>query len=223
MKQKNFSMLVSSTALALMLGSSHLFAQQQQPPETLSGGLVHMQGAKVALAYVRPGTNWAKYKTIQLRTLSVPTKVRNAAPHGTTPEFGESYVLSDENVTDLQNDFAQSFHSVLGNAGFTFVSTPQADTLIIVPEVDNITLSAPIENTRVGFAGPSMTVSRGGGAITVDAVLADGSTGVVLAEVADRQYGSDTWGLNNSVTNTAEARRIFDQWARELRDKLQSN
>src|SRR3974390_1428777 len=73
-----------SIALALTLGTSHLSAQQ--PPETLPGGLVRAQGAKVALAYVRPGTNWTKYKTIELRTLSVPSKVRNAAPAGQNPE-----------------------------------------------------------------------------------------------------------------------------------------
>jgi hypothetical protein len=213
---------VAPVLLAFALGSTGLHAQQQAPG-TLPGGLVRNQSSPLALAYVRPGTNWGKYKTIELRTLAVPAKVRNAAPPGQTPEFGESYILSDSDVTNLQQYFAQSFHNILGNAGFTFVATPQANTLIIIPQVDKIELSAPIQDTRMSYAGPGFTLSQGGGAMAVSAVLADGATGVVIAEVADRQYGSSTWGLNNSVSNYAEAREAFDQWARDLRDKLQSN
>jgi hypothetical protein len=132
--------------------------------------------------------------------------------------------LSDDDVTSLQKDFAQSFHNVLGNAGFTFVATPQANTLIVIPQVAKIELSAPIQDTRMSYnSGPGFTLSQGGGAMLIEAVLADGATGVVIAEVADRQYGSSTWGLNNSASNYGEAREAFDQWARDLRDKLQSN
>ena len=66
------------------------------------------------------------------------------------------------------------------------------------------------------------TVSQGGGAIEIEAVLAEGVTNNILAEVVDRKYGSNMWGLNNSVTNWAEARDAFDQWANDLSDRLTS-
>lgn len=206
-----FSIALCATALA-----------QQQPPESIKGGLVHVQGSKVALAYVRPGTNWTKYKTILLKKLVVPVNARNAAPQGADPGFGESYMLSDNDVAQLQDAFFHSMQNTLSGAGYTFVTTPQADTLIVAPEIQKIVLSAPIESSRMDFGGMGATLSQGGGSITMGAVLADGSTKVVIAEVLDRKYGSSLWGINNSVTNFAEARRAFDGWANDLKAKLQS-
>ena len=195
----------------------------KQPPPTLPGGLTRVHSSKVALAYVRPGTVWTSYKTILLRPLSVPPNARNAAPPGQTAGFGESYLLTNADVTRLQQDFAKSMHNVLGNAGFKFVTTPQAGTLIVIPQLVKIDLNAPLYNTRATYAGMGFTVSQGGGSITMAAVLADGGTGKVIAEVLDRKYGSNIWQINNSVNNLAEAREIFDQWANDLSDKLTSN
>src|SRR5262249_47946487 len=161
-----------------------------------------------------------KYKTILLKPLSIPPNARNAAPKGTVPEFGESYLLPDDAVTSLQNDFAHSMQDVLGGAGFTFVTTPQANTLVVAPQILRIQLRAPIESTREDYAGGGFTVSPGGGSMTIEAVLADGSTQAVVAEVADRQYGSSMWQVNNRVTNYQQARMAFDQWAKDLRDRL---
>jgi hypothetical protein len=193
------------------------------PPAALSNGLQLVPGTKVALAYVRPGTDWTKYKTILLKPLSIPPNVRNTAPKGADPEFGESYMLSDDNVATLQSAFAQSMQDVLGQAGFTFVTTPQADTLIVAPQVMRIQLNAPIESSRDTFTEGGFTLSSGGaGSMTIEAVLADGATMTVIAQVADRKYGSSIWRVNNEVTNLAQARQAFDQWAGDLRDRLKA-
>jgi hypothetical protein len=131
-------------------------------------------------------------------------------------------MLTASDVSQLQDTFSKSMHEVLGNKGLIFVTTPQADTLIVRAEVAKIVLSAPIESTREGYSGMGVTVSRGGGAIEVEAVLADGGTNNILAEVVDRKYGSNVWGINNAVTNWAETRDVFDQWANDLSDKLTS-
>jgi hypothetical protein len=210
------------SALALVLLISHGATAQQSPPQTLPNGLQRVQGSKVALAYVRPGTNWTKYKSILLEPLSIPPHVRNAAPPGAFPQFGESYLLSDSDIAQLKSQFSQSFRQVLTNAGFTFVDTPQADTLIVAPEIRKIILNAPTYNSRVTYGGMGFSVSKGGGSITLGAVLADGASKMVIAEVIDRQYGSNIWGLNNRVTNFAQARDAFDAWANDLTNKLQS-
>ncbi|HUO94230.1 MAG TPA: DUF3313 family protein [Rhizomicrobium sp.] len=218
MNRWNSAMWAGAIALALFAGGQSL----ADPPQTLPGGLQRVQTNKVTLAYVRPGTNWGKYKTILLRKLAVPANARNAAPPGAFPEFGESYLLSDSDVATLQQSFSDSMHNVLSNAGFTFVTKPQADTLIVAPQIVKILLNAPIQNTRETYSGMGFTVSQGGGAIEMAAVLGDGASNTVIAEVVDRKYGSNMWGLNNSVTNLAEARDIFDQWANDLSDRLTS-
>jgi hypothetical protein len=42
----------------------------------------------------------------------------------------------------------------------------------------------------------------------------------VIAEMADQHNSVDVWGINNSVTNLAEARRGFNKWARGLSERL---
>lgn len=209
-----------AAAIAAAFGIAAFEHAAAAPAQSLSNGLQLVPSTKVALAYERPGTQWTKYRTILLKPLSIPPNVRNAAPNGTVPEFGESYIIPDDGVAELQKGYSDSMHNVLGQAGFTFVTTPGPNTLVVATQVMRIQLNAPIQDSRENFAGPGFTVSAGGGSMTIEAVLADGTTRVVLAEVADRQYGSNNWGINNSVTNFAEARQAFDQWARDLRDRL---
>jgi hypothetical protein len=56
----------------------------------------------------------------------------------------------------------------------------------------------------------------------IGAVLADGASGQVLARVVDQNYPANVWGVNNSVTNFAEAKRAFNRWASALGDRLRS-
>lgn len=214
------SLAPSAFVLAVLFAGGAL--AQQSAPQTLSNGLQRVQGSKVALAYERPGTTWSKYRTILLQPLQIPPNVRNAAPQGAFPQFGESYIIPDNDIATLKQDFSNSFHKALTDAGFSLVTSPQADTLIIYPEIRKIVLNAPIENTRESYSGMGFTVSRGSGSITMAAVLADGGTKTVIAEVLDRQYGSNIYGLNNSVTNFAQARYAFDTWANDLVNALQS-
>lgn len=213
------SKLTACAAVFLLCGVA---AAQQQAPQSLPGDLQRVQGSKVALAYVRPGTNWTKYRTILLKKLVVPASARNTAAPGTFPEFGESYMLTDNDVAQLQSDFAQSMHNVLGSAGYTFVTTPGPNTLIVAPQVAQIRLKAPIESSRLDYSSMGQTYSQGGGSITMAAVLADGSSNVVIAQVLDRNYGNNFWSVNNSVNNLQQAKQAFDQWATDLKNKLQS-
>jgi hypothetical protein len=206
----------------MLVASATALHSQATAPQTLPGGLQRVPDSKVALAYVKPGTVWTKYHTIQLKPLVVPAKVHNAAPKGTVPEFGESYVLRDSDVTALQSAYGESMRKTLSNNGFTFVTTPQADTLIVVAQIIDIKLAAPIEDTRMDDAGPSMTFTQGGGSLAISAVLADGASGQVIAEAADRQYPANVWGVNNSVSNFAAARQAFDDWGQRLSDRLKN-
>jgi hypothetical protein len=213
--------------LRVLLGSFMLVAgatelRSEEPPQSLPGGLQRVPDAKVALAYAKPGIDWTKYHTIELKPLAVPAKVRNAAPNGAEPEFGESYVLRDKDVTALQRVYDESTRKTLSSSGFTFVDTPQADTLVVVAQVIDIKLAAPLEGTRMSDEGPGITISRGGGSLAISAVLADGATGQVIAEAADRQYPANVWGVNDSVSNFAAAREAFDDWASRLAQRLKS-
>lgn len=183
-------------------------------------GLVPLADSRVRLAFIRPGTDWSKYRTIEIRPLRVPDTVRNAAPGGAQPRFMESYVLRDKEVAKLQEAYASAMHTQLSKAGYTLVTASQADTLLVNAQIVSIRLTAPIENTRRGFSSPGRIYSRGGGSMIVAAILADGESGRVLAVAADRSYPSNVWGINNSTTNLAEAKRAFNKWAVAMSDRL---
>lgn len=204
-------------AFALVLGCAAL---AQNAPASLPGGLERVQNAQVKLSYIRPGTDFSKYKTIQLLPLSIPASARNGAPPGAMPEMGESYILGNEQVSALQSAYQEQMRDVLGNAGFKFVDKPQADTLIVVARITAIRLNAPIESSRENYAGMGETFSQGGGAMAIAAAFGDGATNTVIAEAADSQYPSNMWSVNNSVTNLADARNAFATWATDLKNKL---
>ncbi|HUO87738.1 MAG TPA: DUF3313 family protein [Rhizomicrobium sp.] len=207
---------------ALMIIAAAADLRADEPPATRPGGLVRVDNSKVKLAYVRPGTDWSKYRSLKLEPLSIPVAVRDAAPpSGVHKKFRESFVLGDKEVAAIRDAYDKTMRDVLGKGGFTFVETPQADTLIVAAQVMDIKLNAPIESTRYNYSGRGRTYSQGGGSVVVGAVFADGATGDVIAEAVDRSYPTpNVWRVNNAVSNLAELRQAFARWARQLRDKL---
>jgi hypothetical protein len=186
-------------------------------PHSLPNGLQRAENSLCRHAHSKDGTDWSKYKTIHLKPLEVPVEVRDAT--GRRSRTRESYVLGDRDVAALKDSFAKTFRNAFGDAGFTFVDKPEANTLIISPGLLDITLGAPGERAPVSYGGRGRVSSRGGGSLTMAAVLADGSTGEVRAEVAGHRYPAGIWRENNA-TNLSDARMVFGVWSRELRDKL---
>jgi hypothetical protein len=188
-------------------------------PQTTSDGLVRVQNPKVMIAYVRPNTDWAKYKTIKIEPLVIPPNARNTAPKGERPEFGETYELSDDDVAKIQKAYQEVTREELTKAGYTVVDSAGPDTLVVKPQVTNITLNAPLDKAG-GFDAPGLTMTKGAGSMAMEAELADGGSGTPVAVAADRKYSHEMWGINNNVENMSEARSAFASWARELADGL---
>jgi hypothetical protein len=206
---------------AAILQTVTAFAQTQTGPTLQKGqGLAPVPDARAALATVKPGVDWSKYRTIEIRSLQIPETVQDATPSGATRRFRESYVLRDQDVGKLQEAYSSAMGDQLTAAGLAITSTPGPDTLILAAQIIDIRLAAPIESSRMSYSGRGRTYSRGSGAIAIAGVLADGATGQVIAEMADQHNSVDVWGINNSVANLAEARRGFSKWARALRDRL---
>ena len=209
------SLLGAAVLLCLALTSS----AGQEAPQTLSNGLTRIPAAKVQLAYLRPGTDLTKYKTVHIQTLVVPTTVRDTKPKGERPRMGESYLLRDKDVADIQKLYDEAFRKVFNGDGFSVVDNPQAGTLIVATEVTNITLKAPLEDTR-NAGQRQITISEGGGSISIRAAMADGGSGEVIAAVADSRYANDLWQRNTRVQNIADLSRIFSGWARALEKRM---
>jgi len=211
-----------STAFAFGLAASSVLAADAPPP--VLNDLVLVPNAKVKLAYAKPGIDWKKYRTLQIRTLSIPPDVRDGAPSGTRTNYRESYVLGEKEVKGLQEAYMEVMRDKLGAAGYTFVDTPGPDTLIVITQVTAIRLNAPIERTRMSYASRGNTFTESGGAIAIAAALGDGESGMVIAQVADSRWPTtQMWNINNRMTNTRDAKQIFGFWANALKNRLQSS
>jgi hypothetical protein len=209
--------------IAMLAVLAHLqAASAQDAASNGAAGLVPLPDARARLAKIMPGADWSKFRTVEITTLQIPLEVRDAKPPGASTRFTESYVLRDKDVAKLQDAYMNAMRDQLSKAGYQVVTAAGADTLIVAAQIMKIRLSAPIESSRMGYAGRSTTYSKNAGYMMIGAVLADGGSSEVLAQVVDQNYPADVWGVNNSVTNFAEAKRAFNRWASALSDRLRS-
>lgn len=178
--------------------------------------------SRAALVYVRPGTDWARFRSVQIMPLVIRPEVSDATPRGQRRRGRESFILRDRDVADLKRIFDESMRTELERNGFTVVGEPRADTLVIAAELTDIVLNAPIESTRRSAVGRGRTYTQGAGSMAIRAVLADGDSRTVVAAAADRTYGQSFWGPNTRGGNVGQARSAFRSWARQLSNGLQA-
>ena len=112
----------------------------------------------------------------------------------------------------------ERFTRELTAGGYQVTETPADDTIRVKPDIVNLYINAP----DVMSPGISRTYTTNAGEMTLDMEVRDSPTGELLARVVDRQRALDTGRLQwtNSVTNTAEAERAIDVWAKQLRAGL---
>jgi len=208
-------------AIALLcLTSLNSIGQTPEAADTLSNGLERVPSSTVQFAYLRPGTDLKKFRSVHIQPLVVPSEVRDTTPRGMRVRIGESYLLRDQDVEGIQKLYADAFRNVFTRAGFSVVDTAEAGVLVVATQVTDITLRAPLEHTRGGGSSRVRTFSEGGGSISIKAALADGGTGEVIAAVADGTQLNNLWRQNTRVQNIADLRRAFTSWARALANKM---
>lgn len=92
------------------------------------------------------------------------------------------------------------------------------NVLVLRPAIVNLDINAP--DIKSASRGRVYTTSAG--EMTLLLELVDGPTGEVLARIVDRRQTLDSSRMqwSNSVTNSAEAKRILSRWAEQLRKGL---
>jgi hypothetical protein len=117
--------------------------------------------------------------------------------------------------SDVATLFERVFTERLEAAGYEVVDGANEDVLLVRPAIIDLDITAP--DTRT--AGRSRTFTASTGAATLYIQLFDSLSGDIIGRAADRQAvrragGTITW--SNSVTNTADARRMIGGWADNL-------
>ena len=118
--------------------------------------------------------------------------------------------------TELADLFHETFQKELEKGNYPLVTTAAPDVVEIQAAIVNLYINAP--DVSMDYAGRSKVYTSDAGHMTLIIQLHDSVTGQLLARAYDHRAASgDMWQWTNSVTNTAEARRIIATWASALR------
>jgi hypothetical protein len=121
-----------------------------------------------------------------------------------------------DKLSELMRD---GFTEELVKHGYTIVDTPADDTLRVRTAIINLFINAP----DLQDPGITRSYTTSAGSMTLVLEARDGPTGQLLARVVDEESDSHPGGTmlwTNSATNTADARRIINEWASRLRQSL---
>lgn len=204
------SMMVG-LALALLAATPAL---PDKPPQSWDGlELTKKKG--LDLVYVRPNVEFKAYQDVSIDGLEVAFD-KNWDPNDSVR--GTSRRMSTADIEKIRTDMATEFRKVfveeLGKGGYAVVDQAGENTLRVSPGLADVYINAPDRME----AGRVTTYTTDAGRMTLVMELRDGPTNQLLARVIDRKSGTDMGfaQVTNSVTNTAEFRRMVRSWAQRL-------
>ncbi len=209
--KKSASLVFAGLAMALLTATAAL---ADKPPQTWDGlELTKKKG--LDLVYLRPNVQFRAYKDVSIDVLEVAFD-KNWDPNDNVRSVSRRMSTADiEKIrTDMVSEFRKVFVEELGKGGYSVVDKPGDDTLRVSPALVDVYITAPdrMEPGRV------TTYTTDAGRMTLAMELRDGPTNQLLARVIDQKAGSDMGfaQVTNSVTNSAEFRRMVRSWAQRL-------
>jgi hypothetical protein len=209
--KQSLSAVFAGLAMALLTATAAL---ADKPPQTWDGlELTKKKG--LDLVYLRPNVQFKAYKDVSIDVLEVAFD-KNWDPNDNVRSVSRRMSTDDiEKIrTDMAGEFRKVFVEELGKGGYSVVDKPGENTLRVSPALVDVYITAPdrMEPGRV------TTYTTDAGRMTLAMELRDGPTNQVLARVIDQKVGSDTGfaQVTNSVTNSAEFRRMVRSWAQRL-------
>jgi len=199
------------------------FAQEE---EGISfDGLVPVEDARVASAFIDPDADFSVFRRFAILDTYVAFKSNWQRDQNSSRRGSNRISASD--MEGIKADVARIFKEVMiermeANDGFEVVDFADDDVLLLRPAIIDLVVTAP----DIPTAGRSQTYAASTGAATLYIELFDSVTGEIIGRAIDRQgarRGGGTISWTSSVTNMAEARRIFGRWADQLRSFLEEH
>jgi hypothetical protein len=210
---------VTGRILVALTGVAALVACATQPTAPASwDGLEKREVKGIDAVYVRPNVTFPHYKKVILDPVQV-----SFSKDWTSQNSTEYYRrLDSQDIQRIKDALAQLFRErfirELNDGGYQVTDTADDATIRVIPAIVDLYINAPDIQT----AGMSRTYTTNAGAMSLNMEVHDGPTGQLIARVVDRQRAMDTGRLQwtTSVTNTADAQRAIDVWAKQLRAGL---
>ncbi len=212
-------------AMAVIALALTIVACGQQP--TIEGaanadGLVAVKHTGMDVVQVAPGTDLSPYRKLLIDGLSF-SSVDIVDPNTSHSARYKDFVLSEADKQQLNQLYVQQVTKQLLKGGIYNITTqPAADTLRVTTELVKLEPNAPRESDeQFTSSARNDTYTRGAGSMTLESQVYDSVSGKRIAVLRNELTDSETWGTNNSVTNTAAVKRAFTRWASQLQKQLQ--
>lgn len=212
------------TALFIMLLCLPAYAteesgESEQGTERTFDNLVKVENSSVAEAFIDPDADFSVFKRVAVLEPHVAFRT-NWQRDQNRSRAGRVTVRDMERIkSDVATLFARVFTDRLESAGYEVVEVAADDVLVVRPAIIDLDITAP--DTRTPGRSRSFTTTSG--AATLYIQLFDSVSGEILGRAVDRRTARAPSGVvqwSTSVSNQADARRIFGRWADKLIDFL---
>ena len=209
------------TSTLLILGIVAAMATARaEPPQVSLEGLELVEKTHRGAIYADPAIDWTVYDKIQLDTATVSFRKRWKRDQNRNQPFK----VKDSDMERIKNELSELFDTVFteelaGKGGYQMTSETADDVMRITPRIADLDVYAPDTSRNVGI---TRSYTETAGKMTLKLEIYDSVTGDLIAAISDRREsprrGYMQW--TNSVTNRADARRMLQRWATELRERL---
>lgn len=210
-------------ALLLVLAPLASAAEQAADPSGISfDNLVPVKDAKMEVAYIDPDADFSVFKRVAILEPMVAFRSNWQRDQNRSRTSNVSARDMERIKADVATLFERVFTERLEAAGYAVVDVAGDDVLVLRPAIIDLDVSAP----DISTAGRSRTFSTSTGAATLYIQLFDSVTGDAIGRAADRRAVRSSGGRlswSNSVTNSADARRMVGVWADRLVNFLQTH
>lgn len=198
---------LATVALAFTLGT----ALADDAPTTWDG-LVQVKPRRMEAAYVLPGADFRPYTKVMLDPVEVA--FRKDWMQNMNQNTPLAYQVTDRDAQKIldtaRSNFDDIFQDAFTKAGYQVVTTAAPDVLRIRTGLLNLYVNAP----DVSGAGRERSFTANAGEATLFIEVRDSVSVALLGRVVDRRETQNTgMQMASSVSNQAEFRMLFKQWA----------
>ncbi len=212
------SLIAGFAALSLLGGYAVIAedkAEETAPAGISFDNLVPVEDARIQVAYIDPDADFSVFKRVRILDPFVAFRSNWQRDQNRSRTRNVTSRDMERIKSDVATQFERVFVERLEDAGYAVVDVSDDDVLLLRPAIVDLDITAP--DTRQ--AGRNRTFTASTGAATLYIEMFDSVSGDILGRGADRQAVRDaghrlTW--SNSVTNAADARRVFGRWADQL-------
>ncbi len=208
-------LILASLPLFFGITTQAAIAEEKAPTDSSFDDLVRVEDSRIQVAYINPDADFSVFGRVAILDPYVAFRSnwqRDQNRNRTRNVTSRDMERIREDVATL---FERVFTERLEDAGYEVVTVAGDDVLVLRPAIIDLDVTAP--DTRT--AGRSRTLTASTGAATLFLELVDSVSGDIIGRGIDRRNirsAGTNLSWSNSVTNTADARRMLGRWADTL-------